>query len=308
MKRILLILLSVLGYMPMNAQTRAEKIMAEIKNPNSKYVVVIAHRGDWRNWPECSLKAFDSAIKMGADAVEVDVRRTLDGHLVVCHDARIDRTTSGKGEIKEMTLDSIRKFCLRAGNNIRKRDCFIPTLEEVLDLCKGRCIINIDRGYTYYDQIIEMVKQRGMTDQILINGKKSPQSVAKRYARHEKNMPYVPILNYDNVRWPKIEQHFEDFLSGVAPHIAFEVCWNGSLEGHEKIFKRIIDSGSKLWLNTLWGSMCGGYEDNLEDDRAIENEDKIYGKILEYGASIIMTERPQLLISYLERIGRHTLD
>lgn len=54
--------------------------------------------------------------------------------------------------------------------------------------------------------------------------------------------------------------------------------------------------------------MCGGYEDNLEDDRAIENEDKIYGKILDYGASIIMTERPQLLISYLERIGRHTLD
>ena len=292
---------------PAMAQTRAERILAELHDPASDYVLVMAHRGDWRNWPENSIPAIESAIRMGADVVEIDVRRTLDGHLVVCHDATIDRTTSGSGEIEKMTLDSIRNHCLRAGNNIRKRTLVMPTLEEVLDCCNGRILVNIDRGFSYYDQIVPMVLERGMRDQVLLNGKASPELLAKRFGRHHENLIYVPIINYDAERWPAVKGHFERFLKSRPGFYAYEVCWDGSLDGVEEILSRIKASGAYLWLNTLWPSMCGGVEAGMDDDTAFYDPAGVYGKMLSYGPDIILTERPALLINYLESIGRHTL-
>lgn len=57
--------------------TRAEKILAEINNPDSKYVVVISHRGDWRNYPENSIPAIESVIRMGASMMQTDRPATL---------------------------------------------------------------------------------------------------------------------------------------------------------------------------------------------------------------------------------------
>ena len=63
----------------------------------------------------------------------------------------------------------------------------------------------------------------------------------------------------------------------------------------------MVDQGSKLWINTLWASLCGGYN----DDEAFEgNPDEIYGKILDLGTSIIQTDRPELLIGWLQKKGR----
>ena len=76
---------------------RAEKILAEINNPNSEYVVVISHRGDWRNYPENSIPAIESIIRMGVDMMELDVKMTKDSVLVLMHDKTINRMTTGKG-------------------------------------------------------------------------------------------------------------------------------------------------------------------------------------------------------------------
>ena len=74
---------------------RAEKILAEINDPNSDYVVVISHRGDWRNYPENSIPAIESVIRMGVDMMELDVKMTKDSVLVLMHDKTIDRMTNG---------------------------------------------------------------------------------------------------------------------------------------------------------------------------------------------------------------------
>ena len=70
---------------------RAEMIAAQIHNPNSKYVVVACHRGDWRNYPENSIPAIESIIRMGADIMELDLKLTKDSVLVLSHDWTIDR-------------------------------------------------------------------------------------------------------------------------------------------------------------------------------------------------------------------------
>lgn len=73
----------------------------------------MAHRGDWRNFPENSLEAIDNAVKMGVDIVELDVQRTKDGVLILMHDRTLDRTTTGKGYIAETNMEDIRKLNLK---------------------------------------------------------------------------------------------------------------------------------------------------------------------------------------------------
>lgn len=308
MKKRLIVAALVAAAVSAAAQNRAERILRELRDPQSNYVAVISHRGDWRNYPENSLEAFDSAIRMGVDVVEMDVHRTADGVLVICHDKTINRTTSGKGKISEITYDSIRRCCLRTGHNIKMPKYHMPTLAEALDLCRDRVMINIDKGYDYYDQILPMLVERGMTEQVIIKGKKSPAAVERKLAAHKERMIYMPIINYFSSRWES--QHsklFNNYLTSDLRPLAYEICWDGTIDGVEEVFDRVLKSGARLWINTLWDPLCGGEQNGLEDDRAAKDPDAIYGKVLSFGASMIQSDRPAMLIEYLTAQGRHTL-
>lgn len=98
---------------------------------------VIGHRGAAGLAPENTLASFSQAVRLGVDAVELDVHRSADGHLVVMHDERVDRTTNGKGEVGATTLAALRR--LDAGGGER-----IPTLDEVLEAVPTRIAVNIE--------------------------------------------------------------------------------------------------------------------------------------------------------------------
>ena len=306
MKKIIFSLLALVVAFSAMAEKHTDKLLRELNNPKSEYVFVISHRADWRNFPENSLEAIESAIKMGVDIVELDIHRTADGELVVCHDKTINRTTNGKGKISELTLDYIKSRNLRAGHNAVTR-YKMPTLEEALDVCKGRVLINLDKGINYYDQVMEMLVKRDMVGQVLIKSSKSVAAMKEFFAKHEKNMLYMPIINYNTKSWDKHEQLFADYLASDLPYIAVEMCWDGTLPNEKKVFNKVLKSGKRLWINTLWGKLCGGKENGYDDDAAVGNEDKIYGKILSYGTSMIQTDRPAMLIKYLDSKGRHSL-
>ena len=306
MKRLLTTALLIVSTFVAIAESHTDKLLRELRNPKSEYVFVVAHRADWRNFPENSLEAIESAIDMGVDIVEIDIHRTADGELVVCHDRTINRTTNGKGKIAELTLDYIKSCYLRAGHNAVTR-YKMPTLAEALDLCKDRVLINLDKGIAYYDQVMEMLAERNMTNQVIIKSGKPAEEMKEFFSKHKQNMLYMPVINYTAKHWEKHEALFDDYLTTDLPFIAFEMCWDGSLKGEAKVFKRVTKSGKRLWINTLWGKICGGVENGYYDDRAVGNEEKIYGKILSYGASMIHTDRPKMLINYLESKGRHTI-
>src|SRR5213593_3287192 len=101
------------------------------ESPTTKKVLRIGHRGAAGYAPENTLRSIEQAIALGCDLVEVDVRRTRDGDLVLLHDERVDRTTNGKGNVAEMTLKDLRT--LDAGGGPR-----IPTLQEALHVADGR--------------------------------------------------------------------------------------------------------------------------------------------------------------------------
>ena len=301
-----MLILLLLSVVTLSAQSRAEQIIEQIKDPKSDYVVVIAHRSDWRHYPENSLAAMEGAIAMGVDMVEIDVQRTSDGVLVCCHDNSVDRTTTGKGKVRELTADYISTLNLKRDGAVTEHT--MPTLAEALDLCKDRVLINIDKGYNYYDQILQMLIERDMVEQVLIKSSNNAAVIAEKFAPYSRNMLYMPVINYTAKGWGKHAQIFESYISSQLPVVAYEICWDGELKGERKIFNRVLKSGARLWVNTLWDSLCGGEKDGFEDDRALNgNESKIYGRLLDLGVTMIQTDRPQLVLDYLDSIGRHSL-
>ena len=172
---------------------KAAKVVAALHDPASKYVVVVCHRGDWRNYPENSLGAIESVIRMGADVVEIDLKLTKDSVLVLSHDSRCDRMTTGKGDISTMTYDSLATFNLKTAHNVAVPGTRIATLQEALEVCKDRIVINVDQGYQYYDLVVRQTDALGMTDQILIKGKQAREVVAREMA--DSRMMYMPIID-----------------------------------------------------------------------------------------------------------------
>ena len=107
----------------------------------------IAHRGYTRDWPGNTVEAIEAAIKLGVDAVEVDVQETRDGGFVLAHDSII----AGQA-IREMTLGEVMGLDVGEG-------CRVPTLEEALDLCRGRVGVVLEfKEVRSLGRIIEVIQ------------------------------------------------------------------------------------------------------------------------------------------------------
>ena len=118
----------------------------------------VAHRGASAERPENTLPAFERAIAQGADVVECDVRSSSDGALLILHDATVDRTTSGSGELRAMTAADAQ--ALDAGGGER-----IPELAEVLALAHGRVRVNVDlKEADIVDDAVAVVRAAGAED------------------------------------------------------------------------------------------------------------------------------------------------
>ena len=295
---IILGLLALLSSCSPKYANKAEKVVAAMHDPSSKYVVVVAHRGDWRNYPENSIPAIESAISMGVDIVELDLKLTKDSVLVLSHDDIANRTTTGKGLISTMTLDSLKGFNLRYVNGVKSK-YKMPTLKEALEVCKDRISVNIDQGYQFYDLVLAITEELGVTDQILIKGKKMLSEVKEKTGEHEHNMMYMPIIDIQTTRGAEL---FRQYMEAGEVPLAYEVCFSKLDDVAEDCCRRVVESGSKLWINTLWPSLNGGYDDNAAFESG--DPDSVYGVLLGLGTSIIQTDRPEMLIKYLEKKGR----
>jgi glycerophosphoryl diester phosphodiesterase len=117
--------------------------------------LVVAHRGAWGLAPQNSLAAFEEAVQLGCDAIELDVRRTLDGRVVVVHDAR-----SGVRPIAKLTHEELQG---------RARHRHAPALEEVLELVAGRIGVDLElKEDGYVEQAMAIVKRRLAPEQYVV--------------------------------------------------------------------------------------------------------------------------------------------
>ena len=231
---------------------------------------------------------------MGVDIVEIDLKMTKDSVLVLSHDRSIDRMMNGSGLVSDYTLEELKRFRLKRAHGVTTDSLRIATLEEALMLCKDRVLVNLDHAWNYYDEALELAERLGVTSQILMKSSRPHEEVEAKFAAHENNFMYMPIVSPGN-------KLFEDYKKlGIDSQIAYELCWSRTTPELLECMKTIVEGGAKAWANTIWGSLCG----YLDDDAALEKGvDAIYGPIVDMGVTMIQTDRPELLISYLESRG-----
>lgn len=260
-------------------------------------VSVISHRGDWRNTPENSIRAIQNCIDLGVNMVEIDIKKTKDNELILLHDKTLDRTTTGKGLPQDYTLAEIKQMRLRNGAGVATSHQ-IPTLEEAMIVAKGKIWVNIDKGYDYFDLVEKVLEKTGTTQQVLIKAGLPYQKVVAENKAVLDKLFFMPIIDMAN---PDAMTMVEEYIKNMQPK-AFEVCFTQIDQALQNVLDRIQKSESKVWINTLWPSLCAG----LNDDRAVEEnqQDSIWGKVIEMGASFIQTDRPKELVNYLRNQGK----
>ena len=272
-----------------------DSIVSLYENPSDHYVMVIAHRAAWRNFPENSIEAIRSAIKIGVDMVEVDVAKTKDGKFILMHDESVDRTTTGSGMVSDLTYDEIAQ--LQLIDVMGETDYKVPLLHDVLMEVKGKIMINLDRSDEHFSEIYPMLKETNTIGQVVLKGHYTAEEMKEKFGDFYKEVIYMPLIT-DRIR---DVGNYVDSLEATINPSSYEVVFNESYMDSFEYIPELQKNGDNVWVNTLWGSLAN----NRTDDKAYWNPDDNWGWVVKQGATMIQTDRPLELINYLKSIGKH---
>lgn len=287
---------------PVQEATKAAKSLAIFLDPETDKVLVAAHRADWRHFPENSIPAIESAIRMGVDIVELDVAMTSDSVLVLSHDGTVDRCTDGTGPVSSFTLDSIRTLRLKDPQGLVIDTIGMPTLEEALRVCKDRILVNVDHGWSYYPQVLEVASRVGSVEQIIFKtgGTRSACTEPMQQCKAS-GIQYMPMVG---VAPDGTSPNIDSWLDGGELPAVFEISFSKDIPEVDRYTGMLREAGAKLWINSIWGSLCGDNDDDMAF-RSPEDAERYYGRLLGLGAKVFQSDRPDYLIDYLRKKGLH---
>ncbi len=278
----------------LSLEARVDDILRSLRDATSDRVLVVAHRADWRNAPENSLPAIRRALDMGVDIVEIDVRRTKDGRFVVIHDRTLERTTTGTGRVEDHTLAELRELRLLAatGHPTTER---IPTLEEALDLVRGRALVNLDKSADHPAEVFAVVEACRAERYALMSVRQSREEMHARFPGLLDKMLYMVVAP---LREPDSWRIIEGYLRDEKPAV-IQVTFATTNPEQEARLASIPQRGVRLWVNSLWPEQNAGHD----DERAVEDPDGTWGWLVARRVSIIQTDRPAELLRYLDSRG-----
>lgn len=221
-------------------------------------VWLCSHRGNTQKGiiegiPENSLRAIDYAIIAGAEIVEIDVRSTLDGVLVLMHDKTIDRTTSGSGTLSSISYEQLKKYRLKdAEGNVTEE--IVPTLEEVLKRGKGKIYFNLDIANKDIPakKIVSLLQSLNMVDEALL------------YVSTDKNYAFDLLsINHDLLLHPMVanSEDITYFTSRLPVIQVLQLSTSDAISG--TLTKEIREKGLLVFSNIVGGNdtnmLAGSY-------------------------------------------------
>ncbi|BBM18770.1 MULTISPECIES: glycerophosphodiester phosphodiesterase [Enterococcus] len=222
--------------------------------------VIIAHRGSAGTHPENTLPAFMEAVRTGADGIELDVHLTADQQLVVIHDESVDRTTDGKGLIRELTLEEIKELDAGSWFDEKYQATKISTLQEVLNLLlqmrfRGFLCIEIKTNKFHYPGIEEKISSVMTSKEWPFTYWYTSFNIDSLRILHE----YEPDAQYDLIQKNDLEKYKtvldSDFIEGVHPSYDW-VKQNPSIV---KEYEKAI----RPWTPNLYETMMACFENKL---------------------------------------------
>lgn len=265
-----------------------------------EHIIVVAHRGAaGGNIPCNTATAYETALRQGADMLEVDLNKTADGVLVIFH-PKMEKAHLGVDcSIPQMPYEEVKK--LRYVNYDRTPTQFgVLTFDEVLERFKGRCYINVDKFWDHPEDIYKAIKRHGMMDQIVVKSAPSDK-VLEVLEDLAPELPFLPIVKNNftiheelmkrNINYVGAEMVF---TSEDAPAISLE------------LMDQMHRDGKLVWSN----SIIYNYKDQLSaghsDDTALsESPEKGWGWLADRGFDFIQTDWPQMVVDYLKASGKY---
>ncbi len=177
------------------------------KEKQKKRVMLDAHRGNSRYFPENTIPSFESAMRLEIDMIETDVHMTKDGELIVMHDDKVDRTTDGTGFIFDHTLAEIKELDAGSWKSDEFKGTRVPAFAEFLELARTRrdltYIIEFkdypaaqgDRAFACCDNAIAMIEQYGMGENVILNSFSGEllEYVEEKYRHKYRQEGYFPL-------------------------------------------------------------------------------------------------------------------
>ncbi len=134
------------------------------------HVAVISHRGEHLHHPENTMPAFRAAVEAGADFIEVDVRTTSDGRLILMHNDTVDARTNGSGAVKDLTFAQIRALDAGVKSGAEFAGTQIPTFDEALEFARGKIGVYVDTKRASAGDIVAAIERHDMQDHVVIYG------------------------------------------------------------------------------------------------------------------------------------------
>lgn len=299
------------------------------RNLHPNYTLVAAHRGYWADFPENSTKAYDMAIAIGADMVEIDVRLTHDDVMVVFHDACLDRMTTGNGRLREENWDYVNSLFLKYEDGTTST-YKILSLSEALDYLKDKAVIAIDIKETKelfnstMIRVLTLLKEKGMLWQCVIKGRlwlsELQQNILNVAGVTLDDFIYTPIA-YATI--PNVTNYITQFISCKKIY-AMELVYKQSKDILLPYVSSLKDAGIWSGIYSFWPETGDGViaekiplTDTDPIIRAYDFQDKDPNNFLDdgrgdwdwlflHGADYVITDRSELLIDYLTKCGRRT--
>ena len=258
-------------------------------------VLVAAHRGTWMgNIPCNTIMAFNTALAEGADIIELDISRSLDGTLYVFHPGRENVYMHSEKLIAEMKDEEIRPLRL-VNTDGTETQYPVPLFDDVLEALKGRCVINIDKFPRYPQEIVNTVRRHGMVDQALVKTKQDPRC----YDMMEELAPDFAYMTFARESDPDSEQLVHRSLNYLGTEALFstEDSELASAAYQEKMHRL----GLLTWVNSIVydykAVLSAGHTDDLF---TLGRADDGWGYLAALGFNIIQTDWVTHCLQYLK--------
>jgi glycerophosphoryl diester phosphodiesterase len=260
--------------------------------------LVIAHRGGASLAPENTLVAFQKARLIGVDAIELDIRMSKDGHLVVIHDESVDRTTNGNGKVNKLTLRKLKKldagyhFKDKFGDHIyRGKGIKIPTLEEVFESYNDmHLILEIKdaepsrRGSKLEKKLWKLIKKYDLEDNVLVFS--FHEDILNRFNRYAKGQVALGASKEEAQRFVIFHKLFLNNLYKPSSNALVIPTERNNVRLTDR---RLIRGSHNLDMKVHYWTI---------------NNEKQMKELLKRGADGIITDRPDLLLKIIEKMKK----
>lgn len=241
-----------------------------------------AHRGDLAAAPENTLPAIISAVEKGAHQIEFDVHMTSDGHLVIIHDATVDRTTNGSGAVADMRFEEIRALDAGSWFGPEFAGTRVPTLREVLEVIPETilCNVHLKNAPGVAAASAKVIRDMGRLSHCFL-------ACTKKQAQEAKAVPpEIMICNMDRVRGNRAAYIDQTIALGAE---FIQLHWGQGLAGLAEDIARLHDAGIRV-------NFFGAQEEDLIRELA------------EAGVDYILTDDLDLCLEVLRDYGTEPLE